>query len=144
MDQTYTNRATSKVGGKQLAHQEKGLHSTITCLSLSLVSFLIISLSSLSLIGRVYSNEWQSSFLVHLRSHCVRQVAPRYSSYSFNYLEKLLLIPLISPLSAGHARTYMAFDIIRRVLEEYFGYDVLYVMNITDVDDKVFGNSRII
>jgi cysteinyl-tRNA synthetase len=36
----------------------------------------------------------------------------------------------------------MAFDIIRRVLEEYFGYDVLYVMNITDVDDKVFNSQE--
>ena len=37
----------------------------------------------------------------------------------------------------GHARNYIAFDILRRVLSEYFGYDVLYVMNITDIDDKI-------
>jgi cysteinyl-tRNA synthetase len=36
----------------------------------------------------------------------------------------------------GHARTYMAFDIIRRYLE-YKGNNVLYVQNITDVDDKI-------
>ncbi|KAJ3092178.1 hypothetical protein HDU96_002813, partial [Phlyctochytrium bullatum] len=36
----------------------------------------------------------------------------------------------------GHARTYISFDIIRRIVEEYFGYDVHYVMNITDIDDK--------
>ena len=34
-------------------------------------------------------------------------------------------------------RNYIAFDILRRVLSEYFGYDVLYVMNITDIDDKI-------
>jgi cysteinyl-tRNA synthetase len=37
----------------------------------------------------------------------------------------------------GHARSYMSFDILRRVLRDYFGYDITYVMNITDIDDKV-------
>jgi cysteinyl-tRNA synthetase len=41
----------------------------------------------------------------------------------------------------GHARNYMSFDIIRRVLEDYFNYDVFYVMNITDVDDKIINRS---
>jgi len=36
----------------------------------------------------------------------------------------------------GHARTYFAFDVIRRYFE-YKGYDVIYVQNITDVDDKI-------
>lgn len=33
---------------------------------------------------------------------------------------------------------------MRRVLSDYFKYDVLYVMNVTDVDDKVcvFVSSR--
>jgi cysteinyl-tRNA synthetase len=39
----------------------------------------------------------------------------------------------------GHARTYIAFDIVRRVMTDYFNYDVEYVMNITDLDDKVSG-----
>ena len=34
-------------------------------------------------------------------------------------------------------RSYISFDIMRRVLSDYFKYDVLYVMNVTDVDDKV-------
>lgn len=37
----------------------------------------------------------------------------------------------------GHARNYLAFDIVRRILMDYFGYDILYVMNITDIDDKI-------
>jgi cysteinyl-tRNA synthetase len=37
----------------------------------------------------------------------------------------------------GHARCYVTFDIIRRILADYFKYNVFYVMNITDVDDKV-------
>ncbi|KAF1741252.1 hypothetical protein MXB_4237, partial [Myxobolus squamalis] len=36
----------------------------------------------------------------------------------------------------GHARSYISFDIIRRVLSYYFNYNVIFVMNITDIDDK--------
>ena len=37
----------------------------------------------------------------------------------------------------GHARTYIGFDMIRRVLTDYFGYNVHLAMNITDIDDKI-------
>jgi cysteinyl-tRNA synthetase len=37
----------------------------------------------------------------------------------------------------GHARAYLSFDIVRRVLTDYFNYDMLHVMNITDIDDKI-------
>ena len=37
----------------------------------------------------------------------------------------------------GHARTYLTFDIVRRVISDYFGYNIHYVMNITDIDDKI-------
>jgi len=36
----------------------------------------------------------------------------------------------------GHARTYIAFDVILRYLK-YKGYNVRYVQNITDIDDKI-------
>ena len=36
----------------------------------------------------------------------------------------------------GHARTYLAFDVIRRYFE-YRGCKVNYIQNITDVDDKI-------
>ncbi|XP_023315626.1 cysteine--tRNA ligase, cytoplasmic isoform X2 [Trichogramma pretiosum] len=42
----------------------------------------------------------------------------------------------------GHARSYISFDIMRRILQEYFNYDVLYVMNITDIDDKIIKRAR--
>jgi len=41
----------------------------------------------------------------------------------------------------GHARTYIAFDIIRRYLE-YLGYNVIYVLNITDIDDKIINRAN--
>ena len=37
----------------------------------------------------------------------------------------------------GHARNYIGFDIVRRVMMNFFGYDILYVMNVTDIDDKI-------
>lgn len=42
----------------------------------------------------------------------------------------------------GHARNYVTFDIIRRVLEDHFSYNVTYVMNVTDVDDKIITRAR--
>lgn len=40
------------------------------------------------------------------------------------------------------SRSYISFDILRRVLADYFGYDVTYVMNITDIDDKIIKRAR--
>jgi cysteinyl-tRNA synthetase len=37
----------------------------------------------------------------------------------------------------GHARTYVCQDIIRRVLTDYFRQDIMFVMGVTDVDDKI-------
>jgi cysteinyl-tRNA synthetase len=36
----------------------------------------------------------------------------------------------------------MTQDIMRRILRDYFGYEVNFVMNITDVDDKVSPSYR--
>ncbi|TSP90502.1 Cysteine--tRNA ligase, cytoplasmic [Bagarius yarrelli] len=42
----------------------------------------------------------------------------------------------------GHARSYISFDILRRILKDYFKYDVFYCMNITDIDDKIIKRAR--
>ncbi|PAV86186.1 hypothetical protein WR25_05337 [Diploscapter pachys] len=42
----------------------------------------------------------------------------------------------------GHARTYLGMDILRRVMMDYFNYDVQFVMNITDIDDKIIKRAR--
>ncbi|MBE0446532.1 MAG: cysteine--tRNA ligase [Actinobacteria bacterium] len=39
-------------------------------------------------------------------------------------------------IHVGNARTYLSFDIIYRYLK-YRGYDVTYVRNLTDIDDKI-------
>lgn len=41
----------------------------------------------------------------------------------------------------GHARTFIAFDIVRRYLA-YRGYDVQFVRNHTDVDDKIIARAN--
>jgi cysteinyl-tRNA synthetase len=42
----------------------------------------------------------------------------------------------------GHARAYLTFDILRRIMVNYFNYDVCYQINITDIDDKIIMRSR--
>ncbi|KAF9151500.1 hypothetical protein BGX20_005402, partial [Mortierella sp. AD010] len=42
----------------------------------------------------------------------------------------------------GHARNYVTLDILHRVIEDYFGYNVLFVENITDIDDKIIKRAR--
>ncbi len=41
---------------------------------------------------------------------------------------------------AGHARVYIAFDVLYRLLRAR-GLDVLYVRNFTDVDDKIIARA---
>ena len=41
----------------------------------------------------------------------------------------------------GHGRAYVAFDIIHRYLK-HKGYDVKYVRNITDIDDKIIARAN--
>jgi len=41
----------------------------------------------------------------------------------------------------GHARTYIAYDVIARYLR-YKKYSLFYIMNITDVDDKIIERAK--
>jgi len=41
----------------------------------------------------------------------------------------------------GHARSAVVFDVLRRYLE-YRGYEVTYVKNFTDVDDKIIARAN--
>ena len=40
----------------------------------------------------------------------------------------------------GHGKTYTQFDIIAKFLK-YAGYEVFYLQNITDIDDKIIKRS---
>jgi cysteinyl-tRNA synthetase len=61
-----------------------------------------------------------------LRDHQVRMYACGPTVYDFGHI--------------GNFRTFVAVDVLRRFLAQS-GYDVHYVMNITDVDDKIIRNS---
>src|SRR6185436_14668012 len=41
----------------------------------------------------------------------------------------------------GHARSLYCFEVIRRYLK-YRGYDVHFVRNITDIDDKIINRAK--
>ena len=45
-------------------------------------------------------------------------------------------LTVYNDMHLGHARTYIAFDVIRRWLE-FSGYEVNFVQNHTDIDDKI-------
>lgn len=42
----------------------------------------------------------------------------------------------------GHAKNYVSTDIIRRIMKDYFGFRVKFVMNTTDIDDKIIIQAR--
>ncbi|QPG77219.1 hypothetical protein FOA43_004626 [Brettanomyces nanus] len=42
----------------------------------------------------------------------------------------------------GHARNYVTIDINRRILQDYFHYNVKFVQNVTDIDDKIIVKAR--
>jgi len=46
-----------------------------------------------------------------------------------------------APAHVGHGRSAVAFDVVRRWLT-HRGYDVNYVMNVTDIEDKIMAAAR--
>jgi cysteinyl-tRNA synthetase len=42
----------------------------------------------------------------------------------------------------GHASNYVRFDFVRRILTDYFGYDLVVQMNVTDIDDKIINRAN--
>jgi len=42
----------------------------------------------------------------------------------------------------GHAKCYVVFDILARLLTDYFGYNLKLAMNITDIDDKIIMRAK--
>eukprot|EP01040_Poterioochromonas_malhamensis_P007497 gene7497-8087_t len=42
----------------------------------------------------------------------------------------------------GHARTYVSLDIIKRIMRDFFNYQIVLCQNITDIDDKIIIRSN--
>ena len=41
------------------------------------------------------------------------------------------------------ARYYVTMDMLRRVMEAHFHYNIKFVMNVTDIDDKIIQRARL-
>lgn len=54
-----------------------------------------------------------------------------FHTYHLNYNKKVFVFSC-----------YVKFDIIRRILENYFHLPVFQVMNITNIDDKIISKAR--
>jgi cysteinyl-tRNA synthetase len=73
---------------------------------------------------------------VHIYNTLTRKKDPFTSIETGKVKMYVCGMTVYSDAHIGHARTYVAFDVIRRYFE-YKGYTVFYVQNITDVDDKI-------
>ena len=50
-------------------------------------------------------------------------------------------VTVYDDIHMGHAKSIITFDVVRRYLQ-YLGYDVTYVTNFTDVDDKIINRAN--
>lgn len=90
--------------------------------------------------GKVRTEVSQNNILVsrkiHLRSSSLfsrsRLTADRYSCGPTVYDSSHI----------GHASTYVTLDIIHRVLKRVFNFNIVLMMGITDIDDKIIQRSQ--
>ncbi|KAH8942536.1 hypothetical protein BDL97_14G106100 [Sphagnum fallax] len=80
---------------------------------------------------------------LHVYNSLSREKVPFVTRDGSNQVTWYICGPTVYDSShLGHARNYVTFDIIRRIMGEYFRYNILYVMNVTDVDDKIIDRAR--
>ena len=97
-------------------------------------------LSSLRRIRRPHSRIRSVTFLLHdARRGGLHPFVPAGNRASVG-----LYVCGVTPYDTGHlghAYTYVSFDVLHRYLE-YLGHDVVYVQNLTDVDDDMLRKAR--
>lgn len=115
-----------------------------------------VFLSSFHLVGRRFSKEAEEMSGRSLPKWIAPEGCGELKLYNSLTREKNVFVPqngrrvlwyscgptVYDASHMGHARSYITFDILRRVLQSYFNYDVFYVMNITDIDDKIIFRAR--
>jgi len=84
---------------------------------------------------RVHSARWSACKMVQLWPYGLRCIA--YGSCQVRPLQPTCGRGDLRRLLVRVCRNYVTLDVLRRILSDYFGYDVHFVMNITDIDDKV-------
>ena len=52
-------------------------------------------------------------------------------------------MPCAFSLACAAARYYVTMDMLRRVMEAHFHYHIKFVMNVTDIDDKIIKRARL-
>jgi len=76
------------------------------------------------------------SGVLHLHDTATGQIAP-FTTREPNKVSMYVCGPTVyGPPHLGHGRFSLNFDVLRRYLE-WSGYEVTYVSNITDIDDKI-------
>ncbi|DAZ95916.1 TPA: hypothetical protein N0F65_012627 [Lagenidium giganteum] len=80
---------------------------------------------------------WQKHYPLRLQNSMTRTKTPFVPMKSKRVLWYMCGPTVYDQTHLGHGRTYTCFDYVRRILEDYFGYEVELVMNITDIDDKI-------
>ncbi len=73
-----------------------------------------------------------------------KETLPRDNAVQPNVLKWYACGPTVYDRAhLGHARAYVSQDILRRILEKKFGYNVFLVMGVTDVDDKIITRAKV-
>lgn len=80
---------------------------------------------------------WEKHFPLRLYNSMTRSKTPFVPMRGRRVLWYMCGPTVYDQTHLGHGRTYTCFDYVRRILEDYFGFEVELVMNITDIDDKI-------
>ena len=93
----------------------------------------MVKLTHTTCLGGVRAKRWESCEVVQLRANGIRCVAYGAREVSRSFVRSGVCVLRWQ----ATCRNYVTQDVLRRIVTDYFGYDVHFVMNITDIDDKV-------
>lgn len=86
-------------------------------------------------------SEVESEYPINVFNSLSRKIEPFVPTGEHGAVQMFVCGPTVyGEAHIGNARTFTSFDFIARYLR-YRGYDVDYVMNITDIDDKIIAQA---
>ncbi|CAF4475100.1 unnamed protein product [Rotaria sp. Silwood2] len=102
-----------------------------------LLSFRSVLLSSYE--RYLTSSQIHDVYIYNATSKSMEKFEPKYPGTIFWYS----CGPTVYDSShIGHASTYVTLDIIHRILKHVFNYNIVLMMGITDIDDKIIHRSQ--